>query len=55
MSKKEVKEIIKCIVLKMHRHMEVLFNYAEITDTLVENNPREVSPTEFKERTGAKE
>ncbi len=39
----------------MHRHMEVLFNYAGITESLVENNPNEMSPEEFKNQTGAKE
>lgn len=43
------------LALKVHRHLEALFNYADITDTLVENNPSEVSPTQFKKITGAKE
>lgn len=66
----EIKNLIKCIheiwynefwmqdpslALRLHRHMSFLFDYAEITSSLVENNPGEVTPCEFKMRTGAKE
>lgn len=64
MTKEELKATIRCIhelwygkdswvtspahALKLHRHMEVLFNFAEIESTLVENNPDEISPHQFK-------
>jgi len=69
-TKKELKGVIQCVhklwygrkwtesptkALELHRHMEVLFNFAEIKSTLVENNPRKMSPEKFKERTGATE
>jgi hypothetical protein len=59
MNDDELKKVIRClhalyyngtmlqdasIFLKFHRHLQELFNYAEITDTLVSNNPDEVSP-----------
>jgi hypothetical protein len=58
----QVKSIIKCIHKKwysddfkladpsdflfIHRHLGGLFNYAGITETLVENNPGETTPDE---------
>lgn len=63
MTDDELKEVIRCVHklwydeewtkspaagLRLHRHMEVLFNYAGITSTLVANNPEEVSPIDFK-------
>lgn len=65
----QLKATIKCIhkawyedwmatptsALNMHRHMEILFNFADIEESLVENNPDKVSPEKFKELTGAKE
>ena len=57
----EVKEVIKCIhriwyqdwlenkilAYELHQHLGELFNYADITETLCENNPGRVTPTEF--------
>ncbi len=40
------------LIMKLHRGMETLFNFAEITTTLVESNPDEVSPTDFARMTG---
>ncbi len=69
MTENEIKALIKCVhklwysewtedpslALRLHRHMEALFNYAGIEDTLVENNPDAVTPEMFKIMTGAKE
>lgn len=41
--------------MKLHRHMEDLFNFAGITSTLVDKNPDEVSPQEFNRRFGVEE
>lgn len=64
MTQEELKEVIKCVHemyytgkflespeegLKFHRHMEILFNYANIEDSLVKNNPDKVSPEQFAE------
>lgn len=38
--------------LLLHRHMEILFDFAEIESSLVENNPNEMSPDDFKKITG---
>lgn len=43
------------LILKLHRKLELLFNYAGIESTLVERNPGECSPSEYKRRTGARE
>ncbi len=69
MSEEELKSLIKCLheiwyqnwpenpslALKLHRHMDELWNYAGITSTLVENNPDKISPQLFKMMTGADE
>lgn len=38
------------MALELLEHMSELFNYAGITETLVENNPDKMSPEDFKER-----
>lgn len=37
------------LAIAMHRHMEVLFNFAGIEETLVENNPDKITPTQVEE------
>lgn len=36
------------LAMEMHKHMEALFNFADITETLVENNPGKTTMSEFK-------
>lgn len=43
------------LALALHRQMETIFNFAGITDTLVQNNPDKMSPSDFKFITGAME
>jgi hypothetical protein len=38
--------------IKLHSHMEDLFNFAGITETLCENNPDLMSPDEFAKQMG---
>lgn len=61
----DIRPIIKCIhriwydehswiedprkTIELHEHLSVLFNYAEITSTLIENNPEEVTVDMFLE------
>ena len=40
--------------VRWHRALEVLFNHALLEQTLVDNNPNEVSPDEFIAITNAK-
>lgn len=66
MTKEELKAVIRCLhriyyqgdilhnqddFLVFHQHLQELFNYAEITDTLVENNPDQCSPEQFEQMT----
>jgi len=69
MTKKELKGLIEhihqlwysnwdedpAVALKLHRHMEALFNFADIKSTLIEKNPGEISPTQFAKMMGIKE
>lgn len=43
------------MALQLHRKLEELFNWAEIEDTLIENNPDGMTPSEFKDRFGVEE
>ena len=66
MIEKELYSLIKCIhkqwysdwlddpkmAIKLHRHMGELFNYAGIKETLCENNPDKVTPTDFEKMVG---
>lgn len=42
------------LAMDFHQSLETLFDFAEIKDTLVENNPNGVSPSDFIAITGAK-
>lgn len=67
-SRDELASTIKCIhalwyndplsdperAIALHSHLEVLFNWANITDTLCENNPGEITPDQVKQMIKAK-